>query len=140
MIMTISRVILSYLFFMQSMLFQVSLPDFVLCFGDNGHVAVEAADNKEHCVNEFSSPEAVNFTKIVALPNIPLNVCSDVSLDTQWQHVIIKQSEKHQIPDLKTGLFIKSALMSSSSHTTPPLEYNSILPQYSAVCNVVLLI
>lgn len=84
------KILLSFMILIQSMIFQVSSPDFILCIGDEGHFAVEISTNEHHsnvenhCSNTF-------FNKITSQHHFQNNDCIDISLDYHFDNSHIKR-------------------------------------------------
>jgi hypothetical protein len=82
--------ILTYLLFLQSLFFQVDLPELVLCFGDDGHVAIEVTSEAD-CVYDNDTPN----TKASAFQvlNEKHDDCNDLKLDLHFSNADVNKNK-----------------------------------------------
>ena len=90
------KILLSLLIIAQSMIFQVSSPQLVLCIGDEGHIAVEVSDDR-HSDNENYYFEAL-FDKSNSLHHLLNNNCIDISLDYHFGSSHISNKKSNDLP------------------------------------------
>ncbi|KAA3616767.1 MAG: hypothetical protein D8M58_17320 [Calditrichaeota bacterium] len=105
------KVVLAFFVLIQSLLFQVSLPELVLCFGDDGHIALESSErdaDHKHDKNHFSD--------LVKLFNQnDSDDCTDINLDWHFSNAdVIKKSNKNL--NHNSFVFVPNALL----HTSKP--------------------
>jgi hypothetical protein len=81
--------ILTCLLFLQTLLFQVDLPDLVLCFGDDGHIAIEKS-KKTDCVREDGTYNLAN--NIYRAYDQNHSDCNDVTLDLHFSDADIQKT------------------------------------------------
>lgn len=84
----IGNAMLSILVLMQSLVFQLSQPDTVLCIGDNGHITLEQKGTDKHC-NHPSDPFLFDQ---LAGNDFHEDDCMDISLE---QH-LESADKKHE--------------------------------------------
>lgn len=89
--------LLATLLFLQSLFFQVDLPQLVLCFGPDGHIALERTSNPANCHENDSVSETA---ALLTVPEFGHDQCDDVSLDWHFSRAaknVLKKSYIAQI-------------------------------------------
>lgn len=95
-------IILIKLLFAQALLFQVDLPQLVLCFGDDGHIAIEKTNGS------MSEHEGLHFTKAAAVLqtiNEAHADCTDIKLDWHFSNAKIVKLKNKTFRD-NTSLYV----------------------------------
>ena len=129
--------ILVHLLFLQTLFFQVDLPELVLCFGEDGHVAIEKAiDNA--CEHDGDTA-LQNIVKIKTIK--PLHDdCTDIKLDWHFANAdIVKKTTKllkNHSPGFVTVFFSQSLqhtnqssyhISKTSKHTLSAIQTTVLL-------------
>ena len=94
-------IILIKLLFAQALLFQVDLPQLVLRFGDDGHIAIEKTNGS------VSEHEGLHFTKAAAVLqtiNAAHADCTDIKLDWHFSNANIVKLKNKTLHD-NTSLY-----------------------------------
>ncbi len=90
------KLAVSFLFLMQSLLFQTTLHEMVLCFGGDGHVAVENADEYGFCEYNGIIPDSTFAMQFVQNHDKPVNDCFDILLDRHFGDIQAKNMNRHE--------------------------------------------
>ena len=134
------KAILPFLVLFQSFLFKVSLPELVLCFGEDGHVALEGSvkdldhKHKKDHLNEL--------IKIQQTYNQKHNDCMDINLDWHFSDANILKV-KNRIPNYISTLYFPPTLLQISDISlihTHKVQLNTKAPTITAIQTTVLLI
>lgn len=76
----IMNVILSLTLIIQAAVFQVALPNLILCIGDDGHIALEWQEEQEHCRhNNLVNKTVFNDTENIHSGSQEVD-CTDIGL------------------------------------------------------------
>ena len=84
---------LAILVLIQSLVFQVSYPDTVLCIGDDGHVMFEKEGTDTHC----DHPSDPLLLDQFAENDFHENDCVDITLKQHFENVYLKQKVENRI-------------------------------------------
>ncbi len=88
---------LIFLLFAQAMAYQVSLPDIVLCVGDNGHIALEEGNSDNGCALH---PSFNNISQdhhaVTDRQHLDADHCMDILLDWHLSSAQLKHDSKTQ--------------------------------------------
>ncbi|MGD9900429.1 MAG: hypothetical protein AB7T22_14990, partial [Calditrichaceae bacterium] len=98
----ILQIWLGLLILVQTSLFQIALPELVICFGEDGHVAIER-DDCQDCVHPQNDEEDAAITR----PDNHLNEfgCTDLSLDLHTGTPLTKAGQNHYDPPAASCIF-----------------------------------
>ncbi|HES59123.1 MAG: hypothetical protein JW956_03615 [Calditrichaceae bacterium] len=136
------KILLSLSLLLQTMVFQVSLPNLVLCFGEDGHIAFEWQDNTNHCAHNSSFSYNFLFeTKSEITAKVGAG-CTDINLHFLPSYA---DSIKKQNQTLTSAAFmalgdinyLKDAMPFNSNQYRKNPQFNPIL---DAVKNTILII
>ena len=105
--------ILTSLLFLQALFFQVDLPELVLCFGDDGHVAIEKKVETECDIDDFHDVS----NQIFQILDPREDDCNDLTLDLHFSNADI-QKNKNNIPLSNSKLYIPTFLNINHSLNT----------------------
>ena len=94
--------ILTHLLFLQALFFQVDLPELVLCFGEDGHIAIEKAIEKDcrHDNDKFNIAY-----KILLAFDQKHDACNDLNLDLHFSNANVKKN-KNNVPQNNSNIYI----------------------------------
>lgn len=107
----ISKILIA-LVFAQTLLFQVDLPELVLCFGEDGHVAIEKAS--DNACEHDGDTALQNIVKIKTIK--PLHDdCTDITLDWHFSNADIVKKTNNNIKNISSG-FLSQALQHTSEY------------------------
>jgi len=88
---------LIFLLFAQTLAYQISLPDIVLCVGDNGHIALEVGNSDNGCVLH---PSFNNISQghhaVTNRQHLDADYCMDIVLDWHLSSAQLKHDSKAQ--------------------------------------------
>jgi len=138
--MKIKTYILTLLLFAQTLLYQVSLPQLVLCIGEDGHVAIEGATEDEAClIHPLSTKNLEATAPLFQFIHDQADHCVDIFLDwhlsiAQYKHdsKLIKRMPVSGIlqplpTDYSTNINIINTDEQSVIHTSGTLIARSII-------------
>ncbi len=74
------NIILSFSLLLQALVFQVALPNLVLCFGDDGHIAFELLGESSQCDHNDSAHNIIPFQSENEITGILVADCIDIDL------------------------------------------------------------
>lgn len=117
-------IILITLVFAQTLLFQVDLPELVLCFGDDGHVAIEQASDSAHEHNEIQD---ISYMDVFQAFNSRHDDCTDIELDWHFSNADVTKV-KNKIP-LYNSTFLQFPFLQISENSF--LNNNLVHTNYS---------
>jgi len=130
-------IILTHFLFLQALLFQVDLPDLVICFGEDGHIALELSKETEHSHDENLSDSAKYFQFM----DQKSEDCNDLRLDLHFSNANVNKS-KNTVPLHKsTPVFysypnLSNKSINSNNEVQPATNKQTI----STIHNTILLI
>jgi len=131
------KIILALFVLIQSFLFNVSLPELVLCFGEDGHVAIEKASNNSCDHDDEHLTKLENEEKI----NERHEDCTDLNLDWHFSNADIKL--KNYIPHNNSSKYSVNPLLKFSDNTFRHLnksQFNPNLNNLNSIRTTVFLI
>ena len=76
----LANILLSYFLLIQGLVFQVSQPNIILCFGKDGHIAFELQNEEDHCIRANNVSEIVFGQAGMLNHGVHDNGCTDVDL------------------------------------------------------------
>ena len=136
------NIIISFSMLVQAAVFQVALPNLVLCFGDDGHVAFELQNGSSQCDHNISVSNIFSFHPENELTEIAGMDCTDIDLHFHLSYTDKIQKKNHPtsstliLEHFNFRVMEKVPFYSSVNHT-------HFSPQYtmnSAIKNTVLII
>lgn len=120
---------LIFLLFAQTLAYQVSLPDIVLCVGDNGHIALEAGNSDTGCVLH---PSFNNISQghhaITNRQHLDDDYCTDIVLDWHLSSAQLKHDSKTQrVIRFSNNIIINPQIINPAIHIVK-YEQSDALP------------
>lgn len=125
------KIFLSLLIVAQSMIFQISSPQLVLCIGGEGHIAVEVSDDR-HSDNENHHFEAL-FDKSNSLHHLLNNNCIDIPLDYHFGNSHISNKKNSDFPVFQQNYYSINQLNSYICNNFITSENKSSINRHIAV-------
>jgi hypothetical protein len=125
--------ILSITLVIQAALFQIALPNLILCIGNTGHVALEWQEKQEHCRHDnlvskiiFDSIENIHSgSQEVDCKDINLHFHSSFASKVQKENIIVNIEKTYVQKDLlATNNFRDSRIVSLEypNYTNPTID------------------
>ena len=111
---------LVYLLFLQTLLFQVDIPEVILCFGDDGHISLENTNfnNCEHDTNLTLFPILKeNNNKEIH------NTCVDINLDLHFSNPNIQKN--------RSFITVDQSIFYLTLYTNPACQYSRFISKYN---------
>lgn len=97
MIKKIAGILLAFLILLHALLIQSGISNLVLCFGNDGHIAIEAIVPSESNNDSHNCIHLIEFQSEKNKQSIQSSDCLDIQLKSQLTDIIIKQVEKLKI-------------------------------------------
>lgn len=98
------------LLFAQTLVYQVSLPDLVLCVGDDGHIALEKGNDNGQCILHPSQIRVSHNEFVVLKPHQDADHCVDFVLDWHLSSIQLKHTI-HQFQKISPSVIIVANLL-----------------------------
>ena len=129
---------LAVLVLLQSLVFQVSYPDTVLCIGDDGHVMFEKVGTDTHC----DHPSDPLLLDQLAENDFHENDCVDIPLKQHLENAYFKHKVEKRIDKSDRHFIVEINYLTKQSVRDLNFSHNyfACLPSLDAVKSVVLLI
>jgi len=112
---------LSFLLILQAMVFQVALPNLVLCFGKDGRIAFELQNEDDHCIRANSVSNIVFGQAGMLNHGVHDNGCTDV--DLHFHPASANKTHRENQSD-DTALVSASSCLSAMISTNPTESTN----------------
>ena len=127
----ILKIFLSLLIIAQSMIFQVSAPQLVLCVGDEGHVAVEVSENSHSDIDahNFKALFAENRTK----HHLINDDCFDIPLDYHFGSSHISNKKSIKLPGSLLRYYSQNESASFTYNNLTSTENRLLINQHISV-------
>lgn len=106
--------LLTHLLFLQALFFQVDLPDLVLCFGGDGHIAIEVSEETDHNHDDNLS----NSAKYFQFKDQKPEDCNDLTLDLHFSNAHVNKSKNNVFLQKSTPVIISYPNQNSKSINT----------------------
>ena len=91
--------ILTHLLFIQALFFQVDLPELVLCFGDDGHIAIEATSAAECSYDNDGHNTTAGVFQVL---NEKHDDCNDLKLDLHFSNADFNKNKTNLLKNKST--------------------------------------
>jgi len=138
----ILHLIFSLTILLQAALFQVATPNLVLCIGDDGHIAFEWPNDKEHCSHDIELDRLIFSNSENKFAGINETGCTDIDLHFHPSSANKAQKKNHSIFSAKTfGQHNLWSMEKANKSTTINLQYNTLFnPIIETVKHTILII
>jgi hypothetical protein len=83
------KIFLSFSLLLQAMVFPIALPNLVLCFGGDGHIAFEVQDETNHCAHNDSDNSNILLRTEYEITGLASTDCTDINLHFYHFHADI---------------------------------------------------
>lgn len=107
---------LIFVLFLQTIFFQVAIPNLILCFGKDGHIAFEWLPEDDDCTPGNPINHILFSGHEQEYREIPEVDCTDINLHWHPASAEKRQNQRHLLTQVKTYVSIKVLTRENKSH------------------------